>query len=144
MESMPLGIEPEFIVPGSVQEKQADQQSLPQTIYEITLTEGKSSFSFTTIRALRRPVVHFQEIRRHRNKVESHLQRSGNSLSPLEGRNSRPGAHPSTTPMATATRHSCNQRMASISISILLIHQIHLLADAESLPGQEFLRFECC
>src|ERR1700693_1175837 len=114
MESMPLGIEPEFIVPGSLQKKQAEGQSIPRTTYGITLTEGKSSFSFTTIRALHRPVVPFQEIRRHRNRVESHLQRSGNSLSHLEGGNSRPGAHPSTTPMATATRHSCNQRMASI------------------------------
>jgi hypothetical protein len=130
---MPLGIEPVFIVPGSLQEKQAEQQSSPRTIYKITLTEGKSSFSFTTIRALHRPVVPFQEIRHHRNRVASRLRRSGNLLSHLADENSRPYAHPSTTPMAIATRHYYNQPMASISISILQIHQIHLLADAECL-----------
>src|ERR1019366_867231 len=133
MESTLPGIEPEFIVPEYLQKKQAERQSLPQTIYEIMPTEGISPSSSTTIRALHRPVVPFQRIRRRRNRVGSHLVRSGNSLNPPEGGRLQLVAHPNTPPMATATRHYCNLPMASISISILLIRQIHLLADAESL-----------
>src|ERR1039458_3372795 len=117
MESMPPGIELEFIVLGYLQEKQAGRQSLPQMIYKIMPTEGKSPSSFTTIRALHRPVVPFQRIRRRRNRVESHLRRSGNSFNHLKGGRSRPVAHPNTMPMATATLHYCNLPMASISIS---------------------------
>ena len=49
MPSMPPAIVPEYIVPEYVQEKQAEPQLLPRTIYEITLTGGKSPSSSTTI-----------------------------------------------------------------------------------------------
>jgi len=135
--SMPLGIVPEFIVPGSLQERRAERQLLPRTICKKTLTERKSCSSFTTIRALHRPVVHSQKIRRHRNRVESHLRQSGNSLSHHEGERLRQGALRNTMPMAIATRPYSNQLMASILISILLIHQIHLRACAESLATRD-------
>src|SRR5260221_9609036 len=70
--STPPGIEREFIVPESLQVRQAERQLSPRTIYEITRTEEKSSSWFTTIRALHRPVVPSQEIRRHRDRVEFH------------------------------------------------------------------------
>src|ERR1019366_952399 len=97
------GIEQAFIVPGYLQKKQAERQSLPQRIYEIMPTEGISPSSSTTIRALHRPVAPFQRIRRRRNRVGSHLLRSGNSLSHLKGGRSRPVAHPNTMPMAGST-----------------------------------------
>jgi hypothetical protein len=132
MQLMRLGIEREFIVPGSLQERRAERQLLPRTIYGITLTEEKSCFSFITILALHRPVVPFRGIHRHRNRVESHLRQFGNSLSHHEGERLRQGALRNTMPMAIATRPYSNQLMASILISILLIHQIHLRVRAES------------
>jgi hypothetical protein len=134
---MPPGIEREYIVPGFLQSRRAVRQLLPRTIYEITLTEGKSCSWFTTIRALRRPVALFQGIRPRRNRAVSHLPQSGNSLSRLEDEGIRPVAHPITIPMATATRPYCNQPMASISISILPNRQIRPLADAESLDTKD-------
>ena len=121
MQSMPPGIERESIVPESLQERKAERQLIPRTICKIMPTEGKLYSWFTTIRALHRPVVPFQGIHRHRNRVESHLRQSGNSLSHHEGERLRQGARPNTTPMATVTRPYSNQLRASILILILLM-----------------------
>src|SRR6202049_165369 len=133
MESMPPGIEPESIVPGSLREKQAERRLLQRTIYEITPTEEKSSCSSTTIHVHHRPVAFSQGIRHHRNRAASLLRRSGNSHSRLEGHNNRPPAPLITGLTVTATRLQSVAKIARTSILILQVHQIRLQADAEGL-----------
>ena len=129
MASIAPDIEPGFIAPAFLPEKQAGQPLLPRTIYKKTLAEGRSSSSFTTIRALHPLVVPSQGICRHRNTAVSHLHRSGNSPSHLEDGKSQPVARPTMTLMATATRSPSNEPMASMSMSIPLLHLIHLPTD---------------
>jgi hypothetical protein len=84
MQLMPLGIVPEFIAPGFPRQKQVVRQLLLRAIYEITLTEGKSSSSFLTIRVLHRPVAASLGMYPRPDRAASRLRRFGNLPSPLE------------------------------------------------------------